>query len=88
MRVIDRVRVPALIVTAEDDPFVPVEPFRAPALAANPDIRLAITRYGGHCGFITQAQDGFDGYWAEREIVEFARALTIAPGRSTAQVPP
>ena len=28
MRVIDRVRVPARIITAEDDPFVPTAPFR------------------------------------------------------------
>ena len=27
LRVIDRIRVPALIITAEDDPFVPHEPF-------------------------------------------------------------
>ena len=32
MRVIDRIRVPALIITAEDDPFVPAEIFRDPHL--------------------------------------------------------
>ena len=37
MRVIDRIRVPALILTAEDDPFVPVDPFRDPSV---PTIRL------------------------------------------------
>src|SRR5215510_14757058 len=36
MRVIDRIRVPALILTAEDDPFVPSHPFRDPAVAGNP----------------------------------------------------
>ena len=30
MRVIDRIRVPTLILTAEDDPFVPPAPFRDP----------------------------------------------------------
>jgi uncharacterized protein len=30
MRVIERIRVPALIITADDDPFVPSEPFRHP----------------------------------------------------------
>jgi uncharacterized protein len=72
MRVIDRVSVPALIITAADDPFVPVEPFRDPRIAANPHIRLIITRHGGHCGFVSDASDGDDGYWAERTIVEFA----------------
>ncbi len=43
-------QVPASILTAEDDPIIPVEDFRRLALA--PDTRLAIAPYGGHCGFI------------------------------------
>jgi predicted alpha/beta-fold hydrolase len=74
MRVVDRIRVPALIITAEDDPFVPIEPFRSPAIAGNPCIELIVTRHGGHCGFIEAPSDESDGYWAERTIVEFARA--------------
>ena len=65
MRVIDRVSVPTLIVTAEDDPFVPVEPFRDPRVTSNPNITLQVTRHGGHCGFIGEAGSGSDGYWAE-----------------------
>src|SRR4030095_12466506 len=38
MRVIDRVRVPSLIITSEDDPFVPSQPFRDPKVAGNPHI--------------------------------------------------
>jgi hypothetical protein len=72
MRVIDRVRVPALVIAAEDDPFVPVEPFRDARVAGNPNIRLVITRHGGHCGFLSAARNGDDGYWAERKILEFA----------------
>jgi uncharacterized protein len=72
MRVIDRIRVPALIITAEDDPFVPTGPFRDPRIAANPHVEMVITRHGGHCGFITDAANGSDGYWAEERIVEFA----------------
>ncbi len=71
MRVIDRVRVPALVITAEDDPFVPPGPFRAPAVAGNPHLRVEIFPHGGHCGFVGPAAGGFDGYWAEARIVEF-----------------
>ena len=73
MRVIDRIRVPALIITAEDDPFVPVEPFRDPKVTSNPHVTLVVTKHGGHCGFATDS-DGRDddGYWAERQIVSFA----------------
>jgi predicted alpha/beta-fold hydrolase len=80
LRVIDRVRVPTLIITAEDDPFVPVEPFRNPALAANPNIRLIVTKHGGHCGFVTGGAAGEDCYWAEERIMDFAREqLTASP---------
>jgi predicted alpha/beta-fold hydrolase len=71
MRVVDRIRVPALVITAEDDPFIALPPFRDPRVTRNAAITLAITRYGGHCGFVEAARNGYDGYWAEREIVDF-----------------
>jgi uncharacterized protein len=77
-RVIDRIRVPALILTATDDPFVPPEPFRDPALAANPSLTTVITPHGGHCGFVG-APAGDDGYWAERRVV----AWMAQPGQQT-----
>jgi predicted alpha/beta-fold hydrolase len=73
LRVIDRIRIPALIITAQDDPFVPVDAFRDPKLTGNPNITLAVTRHGGHCGFLGEPEKaGDDGYWAEARIVEFA----------------
>jgi predicted alpha/beta-fold hydrolase len=82
MRVIDRIRVPALIIPAEDDPFVPSQPFRDPRVTANPCIDLRLCEHGGHCGFVgekTSADD--DGYWAENQIVEFVQAAAM-PSRS------
>lgn len=73
LRVIHRIKAPTLIVSAADDPFVPSEQFREDALAANPRITTAITRHGGHCGFYAEPAPGFDGYWAERLVVDFAR---------------
>lgn len=71
MRVIDRIRIPALIITAADDPFVPVDPFRDPAVTGNPNITVEITPHGGHCAYLAQADASYDGYWVEREIVRF-----------------
>jgi predicted alpha/beta-fold hydrolase len=70
MRVIDRIRVPALIITAEDDPFVPSAPFHDARVAGNPHIDLRISRHGGHCGFVGEPRGGDDGYWAEDQIVD------------------
>jgi predicted alpha/beta-fold hydrolase len=72
MRAIDRIRVPTLILTAENDPFVPPDPFRDPAVTGNPHITTVVTREGGHCAFVEREEDGYDGYYAEREVVRFA----------------
>lgn len=74
MRVVDRIRVPALIITAEDDPFVPPAPFRDPAVTNNPFITAVVMPHGGHCAFVERGDGDYDGYWAEREIVRFAAA--------------
>ena len=73
LRVIGHIAIPALIITAEDDPFVPHASFRDRAIAANPNVTLVVTPHGGHCGFLGEpAGEGDDGYWAERQIVAFA----------------
>ncbi len=70
MRVADAIAIPALIVSAADDPFVPPEIFQTPALAGNPHVRVMVTTCGGHCGFVAEA-NGYDGYWAEQMVVNF-----------------
>lgn len=77
LRLIDRLTVPTLIITAADDPFIPVDQFRDPAVTGNPNLTVIVTRHGGHCGFIeAKAAGKGDGYWAERTIVRFVEALT------------
>jgi hypothetical protein len=71
LRVIDRIRVPTLIITAADDPFVPPSPFRDARLTGNPHIDLRLCAHGGHCGFIGDRSGMDDGYWAEGQILDF-----------------
>jgi predicted alpha/beta-fold hydrolase len=71
LRVVDRIRVPALILTAEDDPFVPVNPFRESSVLNNPHVNVVVTPHGGHCAFVERGNGEYDGYWAEREVVRF-----------------
>lgn len=71
LRVVDRIAVPALVLTAADDPFVPPEPFLDPAVTGNPNIEVRISPHGGHCAFLADGGDGEDGYWAERAVVDF-----------------
>jgi hypothetical protein len=77
LRVADRIRLPTLVITADDDPFVPVEPFRDPAIAGNPAVRVVMTRHGGHCGFVSRRVNDSrdDRYWAERAVVDFVAGM-------------
>jgi predicted alpha/beta-fold hydrolase len=74
MRVIGKIAVPALIITAADDPFVPPGPFTEREVVQNRNLTVKITPRGGHCGFVEEAAEGYDGYWAEREVVEFLKS--------------
>jgi predicted alpha/beta-fold hydrolase len=63
--------VPATILTAVDDPVIPIADFRALQLA--PTTELTIADHGGHCGFI---KDWRLRSWAEDFIVERLRRVT------------
>lgn len=65
-----RIRVPTLIVHAEDDPFVPADAIPREALRANPCLTAAITTHGGHVGFIA-GPPWRPAFWAEAEAARF-----------------
>jgi predicted alpha/beta-fold hydrolase len=80
LRLVDRIRVPTLIVSAKDDPFVPPGQFDEPAVTGNPAITRVITEHGGHCGFVEDLPGQDDGYWAERVAIGYLRGrLTVGP---------
>jgi len=79
LRVVDRIRMPTLILTAADDPFVPPSQFDEPAVRRNPNITVVVSRHGGHCGFIEEPAPGHDGYWAEETAMDFLEAVIPAP---------
>ncbi len=65
---IHRIRVPALILTARDDPFIAVAPFEE--LSPPPGVTLCVLPRGGHLGFL--GHDGAGGIrWAERRVLEW-----------------
>jgi predicted alpha/beta-fold hydrolase len=73
---IGRIKLPTLILHADDDPLIPSAPFRDPSIVGNPNVLLVVTRGGGHVGFISDARDGEDRRWAENRVVEFCSLLT------------
>jgi uncharacterized protein len=73
LRVIAAIRVPTLIMTAQDDPFVPFETFQNGNFAANPNVTLIAPKHGGHCAFISR-EPGEERFWAEARLVEFCKS--------------
>jgi predicted alpha/beta-fold hydrolase len=74
LRVIAQIRIPTLIIHAEDDPFIPFAPLLDPAVADNPNILLLGPEQGGHVAFISADQNGDeDRFWAENRIIEFCK---------------
>jgi uncharacterized protein len=68
--VVDRIAVPAYVLHAANDPFIRILPETRRKLQANPNITFVETADGGHCSFLAPP-DGYDGRWAERQVVEF-----------------
>jgi predicted alpha/beta-fold hydrolase len=77
-KIVAQVRVPMLMITAQDDPFVTYESFLRANVAQNPAIRFVAPEHGGHCAFISK-YSGSERFWAEQRIVEFCETLRIRP---------
>jgi predicted alpha/beta-fold hydrolase len=78
IRLMDRIRIPTLIIHAEDDPFIPFAPLQNPSLTQNPYILFIATKRGGHVAFVGSSMDGEDRFWAENRAVEFCRIANQA----------
>ena len=72
------IRVPTIILVAQDDPFIPYRMFEDEAIKTNRWIRLWAPKHGGHCGFIQRPRQNEDCYWAENRLVE-----ALAVGKET-----
>jgi uncharacterized protein len=59
-----RLQVPASIITSLDDPIIPAHSLDR--LARPSALRLTVTQYGGHCGFLERLSGPS---WVERKIV-------------------
>jgi predicted alpha/beta-fold hydrolase len=72
-RVVPQIRKPSLVIHAQDDPFVPFEPFRDPSLVQNPYLIFIAPENGGHVAFVGEDGKGEDRFWMENRVVEFCK---------------
>ena len=86
MRVIDRIRVPALDHHGRRRSVRAAGAVSRSESHEQPAHHACLCRHGGHCGFVGPRQGHDDGYWAEDRIVDFvaqhARVVNDTPRRS------
>ena len=67
-QLLERIRVPTLVVQAKDDPLIPFAVYNHPAFSSNPHLRLLATEHGGHLGFIAKTLPRF---WLDEVLVNW-----------------
>jgi predicted alpha/beta-fold hydrolase len=74
---VPRIRVPTLVIQAQDDPLVPFAPLRCAGLSANPSVVAATPPHGGHVAFVSADKE--ERFWAEGRLADFCRGLSEDP---------
>ena len=65
---------PALLIQAKDDTFIPFSIYDAPQIRQNPNLRLLVTEHGGHLGFIGRSPHRL---WLDEAIMEFVSEVSV-----------
>ena len=91
LRVVDRVRVPSLLVAADDDPLVPTRILDRPRVRENSALQVLRSPHGGHVAFLGAARAAGgagssdpDRRWGENRLVQFCVERARARGWSGA----
>ncbi|HEX4231177.1 MAG TPA: alpha/beta fold hydrolase [Bryobacteraceae bacterium] len=72
-RFLHLIRVPTLVITAQDDPLVPFSMYRDPVFDSNPAITLLAPSHGGHLGFLSRGKPRF---WLDEASLRWIQLQT------------
>ena len=80
---LSRIRLPSLLLSAVDDPFLPAEVLEQVRIIArgNPSLKVEFVERGGHVGFIGGRVPWRPVYYAELRVLDFFAAHTAESGR-------
>lgn len=78
-RMLRDIAVPTVVVTAADDPIIPVRPFETAGYSSS--TRLVVIPSGGHLGFISTKGTDPDRRWLDWRIVDWLTSSDL-PGHS------
>jgi hypothetical protein len=68
------IKVPTLILQAQDDPFIPFEIFGKLPFDQNPNLNLCAPIHGGHAGFLSRQRQRF---WDADQILRFCQLVAM-----------
>jgi hypothetical protein len=68
---LEKIRLPALLIQAQDDPFIPFKVFEDLSLDRSPFVRLEAPPHGGHVAFLAKRPPRF---WAIEQALRFFEA--------------
>jgi predicted alpha/beta-fold hydrolase len=66
------IRIPTLVMRSTDDPFFDASEIPHQTFEQHPFLKLILTEYGGHCGFIAR-----HGFWAEETAANFVAERSV-----------
>lgn len=80
---LERIRIPALLVHAKDDPLVPFASYEHPALRSNPHVHLLAVEHGGHLGFLARRRPRF---WLDQLLTDWLVETRTAASTAAARL--
>lgn len=72
---LDGIKIPSLLITSLDDPFLSASCIPLKEAKANKYFHLEVTNYGGHVGYNSNFENG-SGFWLETRIIEYFETVT------------
>ena len=63
---LEHIRVPTLVIQAQDDPLIPFSVYDLPVFKTNPNLTLIAASHGGHLGFLSRQRPRF---WVDEVIM-------------------
>jgi predicted alpha/beta-fold hydrolase len=66
LRFLHRIRIPALLIQAKDDIFIPFSCYNDPVFQTNPFLQLNAQEHGGHVGFLSKHAPRF---WVDQTVI-------------------
>ncbi|QDV30579.1 putative hydrolase [Planctopirus ephydatiae] len=75
---LDQIELATTVLTARDDPLIPVSIFTDGQVRWSPSTRVVVARSGGHVGYFETRQGGKSGFWLDEFVAHWA--LRVAGG--------